>query len=194
MRTFGLVMVGVLLVGATNANAVLLCAKPKKDGTFDTSVMIRESCRGDERQLDPIALGLQGPKGDPGLQGLQGPPGDPGQCTCPRTCKGTGTTCTTDDDCEGVTGVCDNFAATASCVQTCTVSADCSPGMFCFPNGQLGLGVCAGCQGNDAVCPGDTICHNSLGAPGDNCTIHGLAGCVGQPTLTACTMPGHCGQ
>jgi hypothetical protein len=43
MRTFGLVMVGVLLVGAANANAVVLCASRKKDGTFDTSVMIRES-------------------------------------------------------------------------------------------------------------------------------------------------------
>jgi len=79
-----------------------------------------------------------------------------------------------------------------------TAGSDRSDGTTTFDcqasgDGQLGLGVCAGCQGNDAVCPGDTICHNSLGAPGDNCTIHGLAARVGQPTLRACTMPGHCG-
>jgi hypothetical protein len=170
-----------MVLGGT-AHAVVLCAKPKQDGTFDSAVMIRQSCRSDESQLDPGVLGLQGPKGDPG------------QCTCPRTCKGTGTTCTTDTDCKGVTGVCDNTAGTATCVQTCTVNADCSGGMFCFPNGQLGVGVCAGCAGNDAICPGDAICHDSQGGPGDNCGVHGLAGCVGQPTLTACIIPGHCAQ
>ena len=54
---------------ATSAGAVVLCAHPRADGTFNTTVKIREACRNSELQLDPLALGLQGPPGPPGLPG-----------------------------------------------------------------------------------------------------------------------------
>jgi hypothetical protein len=53
------VILGLLL--AHSAEAAMLCAKPKKDGTFSTSVKVREACTASEVQLDPATLGLQGP-------------------------------------------------------------------------------------------------------------------------------------
>jgi hypothetical protein len=55
---------------ATSAEAVVLCAKPRSDSTYNTSVKIRESCKTGETQLDPAALGLQGPQGVPGTPGV----------------------------------------------------------------------------------------------------------------------------
>ena len=57
------------------ANAAALCARPRTDGTFNASVRIREMCRANERQLDPSALGLQGPLGPQGSVGPSGPQG-----------------------------------------------------------------------------------------------------------------------
>lgn len=76
-----------------------MCAKPKNDGTFSTSVKIRQACKASEVALDPVALGLQGPKGDKGDPGEQGPPGpagpqgEPGagSCTPIYTDNGDGT-------------------------------------------------------------------------------------------------------
>src|SRR5262245_29723199 len=70
----------VLVVSAASASAVVLCAKPRPDGTFNTSVRIRETCRPNERQLDPAALGLQGPPGPTGATGTgaAGPTGPTG--------------------------------------------------------------------------------------------------------------------
>lgn len=46
---------------------VVLCAKPRGDGSFSTTVKIRTgACRATEQQLDPGPLGLQGPPGDAG--------------------------------------------------------------------------------------------------------------------------------
>src|SRR5262245_49297234 len=59
----------VLVVGAANAGAVVLCATQRADGTFNTSVKIRQTCRANETHLDPGALGLQGPPGQPGDRG-----------------------------------------------------------------------------------------------------------------------------
>lgn len=42
-----------------SAQAAVLCAKPKSDGTFDTAVKIRETCKRGETQLDLGALGVQ---------------------------------------------------------------------------------------------------------------------------------------
>jgi hypothetical protein len=50
---------------ASSTNAAVLCAKPRSDGTFSTSVKIREACTPREMQLDPAALHLQGPPGLP---------------------------------------------------------------------------------------------------------------------------------
>ena len=73
MRTILLALLA-LLTFAPLADAVVLCAKPKKNGTFNTSVMIREACRKSETQLDLAALGVQG---------LQGPQGDAGPAGTP---------------------------------------------------------------------------------------------------------------
>jgi hypothetical protein len=54
---------------STSAYGVVLCARPRTDGTFNTTVRIREACKANEVQLNPGALGLQGPAGPrgPGL-------------------------------------------------------------------------------------------------------------------------------
>ena len=58
-------IVGFVSVSST-AYAVVLCAKPRSDGTFNSSVRIREACTSRETQIDPVALGLQGPQGPQG--------------------------------------------------------------------------------------------------------------------------------
>lgn len=66
------IMVAVVV---PSAQAVVLCAKPKSDGSFNTSVKIRTACKPGETQLDAGTLGLQGPPGPPGSQGSPGSPG-----------------------------------------------------------------------------------------------------------------------
>ena len=51
------------------ASAAVLCR------TSTGLVAVRDACKRGETQLDPVALGLQGPKGDKGDPGPQGPPG-----------------------------------------------------------------------------------------------------------------------
>ena len=71
-------IVVTLATSATVADGVVLCARPRWDGTFSASVKIREICASREVQLDPVLLGLQGPKGNPGDPGPKGDQGDPG--------------------------------------------------------------------------------------------------------------------
>jgi len=71
-------VVGLLLFVGSTAHAVVLCAKARSDGTFSTAIKIRENCWPKETQLDPLALGLQGPAGSQGEQGPQGEPGAKG--------------------------------------------------------------------------------------------------------------------
>src|SRR5262245_52027817 len=52
-----LLAVTVLIMGDT-AGAAVLCAKPRKDGTFNTPVKIREACKPNEVQLDAAAVSL----------------------------------------------------------------------------------------------------------------------------------------
>src|SRR5262245_51453822 len=74
----------LLLVAAIESHGVMLCARRRADGTFNATVKIREACKTSETQLDPLALGLQGPAGTqgvagpPGPEGPQGPVGGPG--------------------------------------------------------------------------------------------------------------------
>jgi hypothetical protein len=63
------VFVGAIVSSARSAGANVLCAK-KSGAVFE-----RTTCKHHETQLDPPALGLQGPKGDPGTQGPPGPSG-----------------------------------------------------------------------------------------------------------------------
>jgi hypothetical protein len=51
------------LLATTAANAVVLCAKPRSDGSYNTTIKLREACKDTEMRLGPSALGLQGPPG-----------------------------------------------------------------------------------------------------------------------------------
>lgn len=53
----------VVLSLAQFADAVVMCARPRRDGTYSTSIKLRETCRPNETLLSPAALGLQGPAG-----------------------------------------------------------------------------------------------------------------------------------
>lgn len=63
-------------LGAAIALMVVTCGSPAPAAvlckTRASSVTLRDACRRSETKIDPVALGLQGPKGDPG------PPGPPG--------------------------------------------------------------------------------------------------------------------
>jgi hypothetical protein len=55
-----LLVAGILALSFRQADAIVLCAKPDNDGTFNTNVKIRTTaCKQSETQLDPGALGLQ---------------------------------------------------------------------------------------------------------------------------------------
>jgi hypothetical protein len=71
MATKALVtIITATIFSASTAEAVVLCAKPRSDGTYNTSVKLREACKPGETQLDPAALGLQGEPGVPGTPGV----------------------------------------------------------------------------------------------------------------------------
>lgn len=78
----------VPLLAVFAAHAAVLCARPHADGTFNTSVKIREACRPSEAQLDPAALGLQGPPGPLGPAGAEGPTGPAGPAATLRDANG----------------------------------------------------------------------------------------------------------
>lgn len=79
----GAVVVGLLIAAVgTPADALVLCLG--RGGALKA----REQCRAQETQIDPAALGLQGPAGEPG------PRGEPGECPCPTTTTTTSTTTT----------------------------------------------------------------------------------------------------
>jgi hypothetical protein len=61
----------IAVVAGSSRPAVAEVMCRKRSGV----VVVRTACKHHETQLDPVALGLQGPKGDPGTQGPPGPPG-----------------------------------------------------------------------------------------------------------------------
>ena len=66
-------LLALLMVGfCVRAQADVLCKKP------NGALSVRTQCKGKEVQLDPAALGLQGPAGPLGLQGPKGDKGDVG--------------------------------------------------------------------------------------------------------------------
>src|SRR3989442_588898 len=70
MRWVGVcVVVGVSIGVPLKAPASVLCTGPSRSGI----VRLRDACRPRETQVDPAALGLQGPKGDKGDPGPPGP-------------------------------------------------------------------------------------------------------------------------
>jgi len=67
-----------LLVCVAPAHAAVLCAKTRADGTFNSSVKLREQCKSREVRLAPTSLGLEGEQGPTGPQGAVGPEGPQG--------------------------------------------------------------------------------------------------------------------
>ena len=80
-------MLAVLAVLATAAplDAAVMCVKTKK-GTAKEGAPLKlraTACQANETQVDPVALGLQGPAGAPGAQGTQGVQGTQGNPGAP---------------------------------------------------------------------------------------------------------------
>lgn len=90
MRRAAPLLVAIALLTGT-AHAVVLCARQRPDGTFSAAVKIREACRATEQQLDPAALGLQGPPGPAGTPGEPGPTGPAGPAAAVTVRDGAGT-------------------------------------------------------------------------------------------------------
>src|SRR5690242_5444191 len=73
MRTSTIMLAELaILLAAVPVRAEVLCAK--KNGI----VVMRTACKTRETAIDPVAVGLKGPQGDPGDQGDPGVPGPPG--------------------------------------------------------------------------------------------------------------------
>jgi hypothetical protein len=126
-----------LLPPGNSADAVMLCARPRSDGTFSTSVKIREVCQTRETPLDPLALGLKGP------QGPAGPPGPSPGFTCSSFCVSGYPTA--DFACGGTQDSCsspDGFAAANAHVVSCTTD-DVLATSFCLSS-KCGAGPCPG--------------------------------------------------
>jgi hypothetical protein len=154
----------VLLI-ATAADAAVLCAKPRKDGTFSTSVKIREGCKTAEVQLDPAALGLQGPPGPQGPQGIQG---ESGVCECTTT-------------------------TTTSTTTTSTIASEephcCDGGgIACYMATSCGEGI-----PGPGVCRGDTTC-GAPDDPGPCCNVTSVATALGAVCLISPDFSYLCGN
>lgn len=73
------VVVFLLFCSWSHAEAVVLCAHKDKAGNASGTITVRQVCKKNEVQLNPVALGLVGPpgpkgdKGDPGPQSPAGP-------------------------------------------------------------------------------------------------------------------------
>jgi hypothetical protein len=66
MRLVSALLMATVLLWSTTSSALVLCARPRADGTYNSSIKVRNTCKGSETQLDPVALGLQGPPGPGG--------------------------------------------------------------------------------------------------------------------------------
>src|SRR5262245_53705371 len=114
-----LVAVAVLVMGST-AGAAVLCAKPRKDGTFNTGVKIREACKTSEVQLDAAAVGL---------------------CCTVTTTTTAGTTATSCPPTTTTTSLplCSTGLPSSSCIV-----GVCSNGSSCAPDSVTGACGCTG--------------------------------------------------
>ena len=75
-----LVVLALLLVVPAESHALVMCGPKKPDGTVreGASIKLRSACKPNEVQVDPVALGLQGPQGPPGPSGMDGADGATG--------------------------------------------------------------------------------------------------------------------
>jgi hypothetical protein len=130
-------LVAFSLVPGSSGDAVMLCARPRSDGTFSTSLKIREACQTRETPLDPLALGLTGPPGP------AGPPGPSPGFTCSSSCvsgyPNADFTCGgTQDSCSSPGG----FATANARIVSCTTD-DSLATSFCLFS-KCGAGPCPG--------------------------------------------------
>jgi hypothetical protein len=80
-----MILTTVMLALAARADALVLCTKGKGGNVKQGAPLkVRTGCVGKEVQVDPDALGIRGPQGDPGpkgdvgMTGIQGVPGEMG--------------------------------------------------------------------------------------------------------------------
>jgi len=78
MRRIAVLVLPLAILQVVSANALVLCARRKADGTIDGALRARPACKPREVVVDPVALGLQGPQGPQGLPGPAGPTGPQG--------------------------------------------------------------------------------------------------------------------
>jgi hypothetical protein len=83
MKAISTVLSFVIIAGVASADAAVLCARRRSDGTFNGNVAIREVCRESETRLDPVSLGLQEPSGPQGPASLDGIACDTGSLDAP---------------------------------------------------------------------------------------------------------------
>lgn len=154
----------VALTGiATTLKAAVLCARPKRDGSFNSTVKIREACKPKEHQLDPASVGFccGGTTTTTTTATTTTTDGGPPTTTCAVV------TTTTLPACQGPNGAC---------------SGVCYDGTSCV-DGPGGL--CA-CGGPPVPCgqPGDSWMCNGPCPVGMTCTLvpvdYGPGNCPGE--------------
>lgn len=81
MFRLALLLLSLFLLLSSHANALVMCGPKKPDGTLREGAPIRtrQVCKNNELQLDAVALGLQGPAGEPGPAGPMGSTGPQGE-------------------------------------------------------------------------------------------------------------------
>ena len=153
-------LAGAVLMAGDTAVAAVLCAKPRKDGTFNTAVKIREACKPGEVQLDAAAVGL---------------------CCTVTTTTTSGTTDTT---CPPTTTT-TSLPLCSAAGPTCTTGV-CSNGSSCAPDPSTG--ECA-CTGPPPSCGqyGAQFCGGTCAA-GSTCQIESLppTACLGVRNVCHC--------
>ncbi len=140
VRVLACVLSWSVAVSASAHGGVVLCAKPRHDGSFGTTVKIRTAaCGRGEQQLDPGPLGLQGPPGpSPGF-------------TCTSACVSGYPTVRS--SCGGQpTPVCGHAPATSSVRTLSCVSSDALQLPFCLVS-DCEAGPCPGEPTTPACAP-----------------------------------------
>ena len=154
-------LAGAVLMAAATASAAVLCAKPRKDGTFNTGVKIREACKPGEVQLDAAAVGL---------------------CCTVTTTTTSGTTATT---CPPTTTTTSLPLCSPSMPSSCLVGV-CSNGNSCAPDAVTGD---CGCTGPPPSCGayGTQFCGGTC-SEGSTCQIVSLppTACFGVQHVCRC--------
>ena len=161
------IIVATLIVGplltANIARAAVLCAKPRKDGTFNSSVKIREACKQNEVELAPGLVGF--------CCGVTTST-TTSSSSLPSTCPSTSTT-TTIPACEPVCPLSDAFCTNGhTCEGNDMGGCGCTgPPPSC---GQWGIIACGG------TCPAGSECALENVAP-SSCPEVPVCHCVPAP-------------